>query len=73
MRCPCKGCTDRTITCHSVCNKYIDWKKNKDEENNWLIRQRPIMSEDGKKRLEKQMRRKARGWIRNGGGRSGDT
>lgn len=26
MKCPCKGCTDRTITCHSVCSKYEEWK-----------------------------------------------
>lgn len=28
---PCKGCEDRTITCHSECDKYIDFK-NKNEE-----------------------------------------
>ena len=26
LKCPCKGCTDRTVTCHSVCKKYEDWK-----------------------------------------------
>ena len=26
MKCPCKGCTDRTLTCHSVCRRYEDWK-----------------------------------------------
>lgn len=26
MICPCKGCTDRKIGCHSKCSKYIEWK-----------------------------------------------
>ena len=27
MICPCKGCTDREIGCHSKCSKYINWNK----------------------------------------------
>lgn len=27
MVCPCKGCVDRALMCHSVCEKYIAWKK----------------------------------------------
>lgn len=23
---PCKGCEDRVIGCHSVCERYITWK-----------------------------------------------
>lgn len=23
---PCKGCLDRTITCHTVCRRYQAWK-----------------------------------------------
>lgn len=23
----CKDCKDRTITCHSTCKKYLEWKK----------------------------------------------
>lgn len=22
---PCKGCTDRTLTCHDTCEKYRTW------------------------------------------------
>ena len=33
MKCPCKGCTDRTITCHSVCRRYAEWKDWKEEGN----------------------------------------
>lgn len=28
---PCKGCEDRVIGCHSVCDKYITWKAQRDE------------------------------------------
>lgn len=24
---PCKDCPDRKVGCHSVCEKYIEWKK----------------------------------------------
>ena len=26
--CPCKGCTDRKVGCHSACIGYKDWLKN---------------------------------------------
>lgn len=28
---PCKGCEDRVIGCHSVCERYITWKAERDE------------------------------------------
>lgn len=28
---PCKGCEDRVIGCHSVCDRYITWKAQRDE------------------------------------------
>lgn len=28
---PCKGCMDRVIGCHSVCERYITWKAERDE------------------------------------------
>ena len=24
--CPCKGCDERTLTCHGFCSKYKEWK-----------------------------------------------
>ena len=33
MDAPCKGCKDREIGCHSLCEKYKSWRKWKDEEN----------------------------------------
>ena len=32
MNAPCNGCADRTVGCHSVCEKYKDWKRKKDAE-----------------------------------------
>jgi len=26
MKCPCRDCNDRTVTCHSFCEKYKKWK-----------------------------------------------
>lgn len=28
---PCKGCDDRVVGCHSVCERYITWKAQRDE------------------------------------------
>lgn len=28
---PCKGCEDRVVGCHSVCERYITWKAERDE------------------------------------------
>lgn len=27
MKCPCKDCFDRTLTCHSGCKQYAEWKE----------------------------------------------
>lgn len=29
---PCRDCKDRTVGCHSVCDKYIHWKDDSSEE-----------------------------------------
>lgn len=28
---PCRGCPDRNETCHSLCEKYLSYKQNNDE------------------------------------------
>ena len=28
---PCKGCDERVVGCHSVCERYITWKAQRDE------------------------------------------
>ena len=32
MSAPCKNCPDREIGCHSKCNKYLEFRKKRDEE-----------------------------------------
>lgn len=27
MKCPCKGCGRRTVTCHGFCQSYKEWKE----------------------------------------------
>ena len=34
MNCPCKGCVDREVGCHSKCSKYIEWKAEYDRIKN---------------------------------------
>ena len=33
MKCPCKDCDGRTLTCHSVCTKYKEWKSEREQFN----------------------------------------
>ena len=51
MKCPCRGCTDRTVTCHGVCKRYQEWKKEHEDEKAWLKAQMPMTSEGVKKRV----------------------
>lgn len=32
-RCPCKGCDNRTITCHCTCGQYAEWKAYRERIN----------------------------------------
>ena len=62
MKCPCRGCTDRTITCHGVCRRYQDWKKQDEAEKKWLREQQPQINENAYKQQMKKIRNRARGW-----------
>lgn len=33
MKCPCKECFHRTLTCHGFCKGYKEWKAWLDEKN----------------------------------------
>ena len=30
--CECKGCSDRFVGCHAICEKYLLWKEEHDKE-----------------------------------------
>lgn len=72
MKCPCRGCTDRTVTCHGVCKRYQEWKKYNDDRKAWLKAQMPMTSEGVKKREIENLRRKAKYGNRSRWGRSKD-
>jgi len=72
MKCPCRGCTDRTVTCHGVCKRYQEWKKEHEDEKAWLKAQLPMTSEGVKKREIENLRRKAKYGNRSRWGRSKD-
>lgn len=38
MKCPCKGCYDRTITRHIVCRAYKEWKQELEKTNEQKIK-----------------------------------
>lgn len=29
--CPCKGCADRTAVCHGKCEKYTEWREEREK------------------------------------------
>ena len=68
MKCPCRGCPDRTITCRGVCKRYQDWKQNHEDERKWIREQGPLVSDAMIKKANDNVRRKARGWKRSKGG-----
>ena len=68
MKCPCRGCTDRTITCHGVCARYKEWQKYNEDEKTWLEGHKQIPSERLRKYSAMKIKRIARGWKRCKGG-----
>ena len=37
---PCKDCPDRKVGCHSTCEKYLEFRKERDELNETIQKQR---------------------------------
>ena len=59
---PCKGCTDRTLTCHGFCKRYQAWKEEHEAEMEWTRQQNSIPTHGWKKSMDKNAKRKARGY-----------
>lgn len=36
MDCPCKGCNERQLTCHSTCVSYKRWSKERRRQLNYI-------------------------------------
>ena len=62
MKCPCKGCTERRLTCHGFCERYQDWKKEDAAMKAWLRSQNPAVNDSALKGFRDKIRNKARGW-----------
>lgn len=62
MKCPCQGCKHRTITCHGVCKKYQDWKKEDEKQKAWLREQQYVPSVRLKKSEAQNIKMRSRGW-----------
>ena len=63
LMCPCKGCTDRTITCHSVCKRYDDWKiEHKKMMNAIRYHSEVARSEHAAQAYWEKIKKKKRGW-----------
>ena len=62
MKCPCKGCDRRTITCHGVCKEYEAWKKFNDDRNEWLRSHKYEPTNGLKKGVSKSIKDTARGY-----------
>ncbi len=57
---PCKGCNDRVVGCHSVCDRYITWKAQRDEIKKELTK--IAMQEQEQNDIEKSRKKRiARG------------
>lgn len=64
MKNPCKGCFDRTITCHGVCRRYQDWTQEHEKEKKWRREQMPFTSERALKGQRERIRKIQRGQIK---------
>lgn len=71
MMCPCKGCQDRTITCHGGCKRYQEWKSEHEKKQEWLRSQRPETPEPKKRFFAARERKKARDQVGRRFGRGG--
>ena len=63
MKCPCKDCEHRTITCHGQCDEYKAWKSYAENRNAWLRGFKPHTSENLKKREKENIMKRHRGWY----------
>lgn len=55
MKPPCKGCTEREPLCHSKCEKYLAFRKDRDE---FLIRKQEFLNGLYKSRNAESKKRK---------------
>ena len=64
--CPCKECDRRTLTCHSVCHEYEDWKIEQAAIKDWTRDQNSLKVSDSIIKMSwKNKRLKNRKYVTN--------
>ena len=64
MICPCKGCPERTITCHGFCERYQAWKAEDAGRKKWLKDHVPMYSDRASQRAREKIRKKQLGQLK---------
>ena len=63
MKCPCRDCADRTVTCHGFCEQYKGWKTWRDGLNVKVKKERErydTMSDKGIRWIYKEIVKRSR-------------
>lgn len=47
---PCKDCTERHVSCHSHCGKYLTWRADVDKERELVYKAKSIEGAANKRR-----------------------
>jgi hypothetical protein len=42
---PCKNCTERSISCHSTCEKYLSYREQLDKQKDLILQAREAQSD----------------------------
>lgn len=63
IKCPCRGCERRTLTCRQVCKPWQEWKEEQKAVKEWLDSFKPVHSESALRHMNRQIKSKARGWT----------
>lgn len=59
MKAPCKDCTERQLYCHSVCDKYLAFRQEKQKEYKEKILKGSLLMYDAKlRRADEAMTRR---------------
>ena len=69
MKCPCRGCLDRTLTCHGVCERFAEWKEEQAKKKAWLNGFRYETSDGARRGERAKLIRQARGQYKRKGGK----
>ena len=61
---PCKDCMNRTITCHVICQRYEEWKKENEKQKEWERKFKHESSDQVAKGERRKLINQARGFYK---------